>query len=118
MISRLDLMSDLLPIFAIFDVFWTPFWGVFWDKYVKKWSMEKESKKESKKGHAVNEVCGRGGGQRRGGRLRLAALQGVCTIVQHALLPLNEVRRIYRLPPLPPTSQQPMNRIIDDSMTR
>ena len=40
------------------------------------------------------EVGGRGGGQRRGGRLRLAALQGVCTIVQHALLPLNEVRRI------------------------
>ena len=26
--------------------------------------------------------------------------------------------RIYRLPPLPPTSQQPINRIIDDSMTR
>ena len=45
MISRLDLMSDLLLIFEIFDVFWTSFWGVFWDDYAKKWSMEKESKK-------------------------------------------------------------------------
>ena len=40
---------------------------MFWDKYVKKWSMEKESKKGIEKGDAVNEVCGRGGGQRRGG---------------------------------------------------
>ena len=31
MISRLDLMSDLLSIFDIFEIFWTPFWGVFWE---------------------------------------------------------------------------------------
>ena len=49
MISRLDLVSDLLLILKIFEVCWTPFWGVFWDNYVKKWSMEKESKKESEK---------------------------------------------------------------------
>ena len=29
----------------------------------------------------LREVSGRGGGQRRGGRLRLAAVLGVCTIV-------------------------------------
>ena len=49
MISRLDLMSDLLQMFEIVDVFRIPFWGVFWDNYAKTWSMEKESKNESKK---------------------------------------------------------------------
>ena len=36
----------------------------------------KKVKKIIKKGDAVNEVGGRGGGQRRGGRLCLAAMQG------------------------------------------
>ncbi len=47
--------------------------------------VEKGVEKES----TSREVGGRGGGQRRGGRLRLAALQ-VCAslIIQHALLPL------------------------------
>ncbi len=49
MISRLDLVSELLSIFEIFDVFWTPFWGAFWDKYMKKWIMENESKNKLKK---------------------------------------------------------------------
>ena len=49
MISRLDLVSDVLSIFEMFDVFRTPFWGAFWDKYVKKWSVTKESENESKK---------------------------------------------------------------------
>ena len=84
MISRLDSVSDVLSIFVICDGFWMPFWEVFWDKYVKKWSMEKESKKESEKvmqaGRFV-EVCGRGGGQRRGGRLRLAALQVCASLI-------------------------------------
>ena len=56
-----------------------PLLGEFWDNYAKKRSMEKESKKESKKraqGTRFAEVCGRGGGQRRGGRLRLAAMLG------------------------------------------
>ena len=35
----------------------------------------KRLKQKVKKESTVNEVCGRGGGQRRGGRLRLAALQ-------------------------------------------
>ena len=94
MISRLDLMSDLLPIFVIFDVFRTPFWGVFWDKYVKTWSMQK-IENNTGKGHAGWEVGGRGGGQRRGGRLRLAALQvlafGIC-LARPATS--DEVRRI------------------------
>ena len=34
----------------------------------------KRVEKLVKKGHARNEVCGRGGGQRRGGRLHLRAL--------------------------------------------
>ena len=49
MISRLDLVSDLLSIFKILEVFWNPFWGVFWDRYVKNWSMKKKSNKDSKK---------------------------------------------------------------------
>ena len=61
MISRLDLVNDLLSIYWIFDVFRSPFWGRFWDKYVKKWSMEKESKKELKK---VMQASHRLGGQR------------------------------------------------------
>ena len=35
---------------------------------------EKRIENIIEKGHAVNEVCGRGGGQRRGGRLHLRAL--------------------------------------------
>ena len=42
----------------------------------EKMEYEKRVEKIVGKGHAVNEVCGRGGGQRRGGRLRLASLQG------------------------------------------
>ena len=52
------------------------------------------------------EVGGRGGASGGRGRLRLRALKGFVSHIQHALLPLDEVRRIYRLPPLPPTSQK------------
>ena len=91
----------------IFAVFWTPFWGAFWHKYVKKWSMEKESKKESEKraqGTRFAAEAGLSGGR---GRLRLAALQ-VFVFAWHSARPAtsDEVRRIYRLPPLPPTSYE------------
>ena len=67
---------------------------VFWDNYAKTWNIEK-IKKKVKKESTRNEVGGRGGGQRRGGRLHLRALLvGASLSVQHALLPLNEVRRI------------------------
>ena len=93
MISRLDSMSDLLSIFEIFGVFWTPFWGVFWDKYVKQWGMEKESKKESQKSHAGCTQAGRsaaeagasGGG---GGFTSELCKLVLPSSVQHALLPL------------------------------
>ena len=66
MISRLDLVTDLLSIFEIFDVFWTPFWGVFWDNSAKKGSMEKKSKNELKKvtraGRFAAEAGASGGG--------------------------------------------------------
>ena len=40
------------------------------------------------------EVGGRGGASGGRGRLRLRAMQGIVSHIQHALLPLNEVRRI------------------------
>ena len=67
MISRLDLVSDLLSIFEIFDVFWKFFWVVFLDKYVKTWTMEKDSKRSRKKGtraeRSAAEVGVSGGGE-------------------------------------------------------
>ena len=62
MISRLDLVSEILSIFLIFDVFRTPFWGVFWNNYVNKLSMEKDSNKKNPK----REHGERGLRQRRG----------------------------------------------------
>ena len=89
MISRLDLVSDLLSIFEIFDVFWTPFWGVFWDKYVKKWSVKKKSKNESKKvmqaGRSAAEAGASGGG---GGFASQLCKYLASPGIQHALLPL------------------------------
>jgi len=41
------------------------------------------------------EVGGRGGASGGRGRLRLRALKGIVSHIQHALLPLDEVRRIY-----------------------
>ena len=41
----------------------------------------KRVKKRVEKESTVNEVCGRGGGQRRGGRLRLAALQACASLI-------------------------------------
>ena len=57
------------------------------------------------KGWLMVEVGGRSRASGGRGRLRLRALKGFVSHVQHALLPLDEVRRIYRLPPLPPTSK-------------
>ena len=64
-------------------------------------------------------VCGRGGGQRRGGRLRSPFRYSSYSFLFSSLslfntpcyLAKDEVRRIYRLPPLPPTSPT-----FDDSM--
>ena len=76
MISRLDLVSDCLLIFKMFDVFWTPFWGVFWDRYVKKWIIKKRVKKGiEKREHRPGGLRQRRGSAE-GGRLRLASLQG------------------------------------------
>ena len=51
--------------------------------------MEPQSdEKERSREVEGEEVCGRGKAQRRGGRLRLRAMQGFVPTVQHALLPL------------------------------
>ena len=42
------------------------------------------------------EVGGRGGASGGRGRLRLRALKGIVSHIQHALLPLDEVRRIEK----------------------
>ena len=89
----------------------------FWDKSAKKWSMEKESKKESKKRTQAGRFAAEAGASGGEGGF----VSELCkNLHYHLARPAtsDEVRRIYRLPPLPPTSQQPMNRIIDDSMTR
>ena len=64
-----------------------------------------------------NEVCGRGGGQRRGGE---ASPRSFARSLHYRLArpATSERGAADRLPPLPPTFQQPMNRIFDDSMTR
>ena len=53
-----------------------------------------EYEKRVEKGHARNEVGGRGGGQRRGGRLRLASLQGALHYYPARPATSDEVRRI------------------------
>ena len=62
MISRLDLMSDLLTIFEIFYVLWN-FLGRVLAHIFEKIEYGKRVDKGVEKGHAVNEVSGRGGGQ-------------------------------------------------------
>ena len=49
-------------------------------------------------------VVGARGGASGGREASPASFERISNIVQHALLPLDEVRRIDRLPPLPPTS--------------
>ena len=68
--------------------------------------MEKESKKESKKVMQAGRSAAEAGASRGGGGFASQLCKEIYTSIQHALLPLNEVRRIYRLPPLPPTSYE------------
>ena len=60
-----------------------------------------EESRNGGQGWLMVEVGGRSGASGGRGRLRLRALKGFVSHVQHALLPLDEVRRIDRLPPLP-----------------
>ena len=54
-----------------------------------------EESRNGDQGGLLVEVGGRGGASGGRGRLRLRALKGIVSHIQHALLPLDEVRRIY-----------------------
>ena len=55
--------------------------GIVFEQICEKMEYEKRVEKGVKKGSAKMEVSGRGGGQRRGGRLRLANFARICTII-------------------------------------
>ena len=55
-----------------------------------------EESRNGGRGWLMVEVGGRGGASGGRGRLRLRALKGIVSHIQHALLPLDEVRRIEK----------------------
>ena len=75
MISRLDLVNDFLSIFVIFFSFPDPLLGKVFGQICENMEYGKRVKNRVEKESTVNEVCGRGGARRRGGRLHLRALQ-------------------------------------------
>ena len=67
---------------------WDPCGGLLVIFGCKKCCIEFWSHKVTKRSGRGRKVCGRGEAQRRGGRLRLRAMQGFVPSIQHALLPL------------------------------
>ena len=61
----------------------------------------------------MEEVGGRGGASGARGRLRLRALQGLASLIQHALLPLDEVRRIEKVTAFAADLRDPRNGCLD-----
>ena len=92
MISRLDIVSDLLSICWISDVFWIPFWECFGTSMRKngvwKKSQKNESEKVMRKWRSAAEAGASGGG----GGFASQLCKEFALPSNTPLLPLNEVR--------------------------